>query len=172
MSMSQFIPVAIMGFGHNWWLYHEEILTQLEHRVGKERFVKIDLRVFLNDPHNKLRDHPVKGDGSNAFTQVAVFCQPEIVETIKHCCDKLIKKLKELAALHEKRNVPLSGVIIGGGCNGSSHRADVIRRAMAEILNSVKFDGERVFNAMDFNLLHCKDFEERAKKLSKPKSGS
>ena len=96
-----------------------------------------------------------------------VFCQPEIVETIEHCCDELIRKLKELAALHKEKNMRLTGVILAGGCNGASHRADVVRRIMGEFLNSVQFDGERVFNAMDFTLLHCKDFEERAKKLSK-----
>ena len=166
------LPVALVGFGHSPWIKHLDIITELENYVGDERFVQIDLRVFLHDPHNMLSTCPVKGDGSNPHTQVAVFCQPEIVKTIKHCCDKLIRKLKELAALHEEKNMRLSGVILADGCNSSSHRADVVRRIMGEFLNSVQFDGERVFNAMDFTLLHCKDFEERAKKLSKPKSGS
>ena len=155
------LPVAFVGFGHSPWTKHLDILIELENCVGHERFVVVDLREFLNDPHNMLKTLRSQGDGFNFHTQVAVLSQPAIVVAVQHCFRRLIEKFLELAELHTKTGLGLSGVILAIGCDSGSRRADVLRLAMGELLNSVHYDGERVFNAMDFTLLYGRSLEER-----------
>ena len=57
------LPVAFVGFGHSPWTKHLDILIELENCVGHERFVVVDLREFLNDPHYMLKTLRSQGDG-------------------------------------------------------------------------------------------------------------
>ena len=84
-------------------------------------------------------------------------------DAVAFCFEELIDKLLEISrAVQGVPDVPSScfGMVVAVGCWSGQYQSDVFRRVLAELLNSVQFDGERVFNACDFSLNGCKSYFE------------
>ena len=154
--MTMLIPIAVIGFGHAYRAGHLERIEALCRTVGKERVVRMDLRDVLKDPHNMLKANGVQGDGTHGQTQIAVISQPEFVEAIHQSFHLVIDRLWECGERHTDPSSCLLGVVVAAGCNSGQHRAEVFRRTLSELLNSVEFDGLRVFNCCDFSTLGCR----------------
>ena len=142
------IPVGIIGFGYGERTGHREHIKELCNFVGDDRSFGMYIDIL--------------GDRSNPQTQIAVLSQPEFAGTVATCFEELIDKLLEYSRGYQPfpTTVPLMGMVVAVGCFSGEYQSDVLRRVLAELLNSVQFDGERVFNACDFSLNGCKSFAE------------
>ena len=167
--MTMLIPIGIIGFGHASRTGHRKHIDDLCRTLGSHRVVRMDLRDLLTDPYSMLKMNGVQGDGTHEQTQKAVISQPEFVEAIDHSFHHLIDKLLECGQRHQgDPSSRLIGVVIAAGCNSGQHRAEVFRRCLSELLNSVKFDGLRVFNCCDFSMLGCKTEDNFVNRVEMP----
>ena len=154
------IPIGIVGFGYGDWTGHTKHIDELCKAVGNERsFVmlvdvlddgKVDYDMYLSNPQ----------------TEIEILSHPGLVDATKTCFELLMNKLLEHGRAHQKNpDLPLTGVVVAVGCWSGQYRADVCRRALAEALNSVRYDGERVFNACDFSLHDCKSSDQKRSRV-------
>ena len=160
------IPVGIVGFGYGLWTGHDSHINELCRAVGDERSCKVIIDVLGGGNWTGHSGRSLLG-ALGGGSQIAVLQQPEVVDNVDMCLSHLMAKLLELGRAHEENpDLPLmTGVVVAVGCWSGQPRADVLRRVLAEMLNSVKFDGQRVFNACDFSLNGCESFAEKLVKL-------
>ena len=139
--MTMLIPVGIIGFSYG--ERHREPINELCKFVGDANSFKVIIDIL--------------GDRST------VLSQPKFADAVAFCFEELIDKLLEISrAVQGVPDVPSGcfGVVVAVVCGSGQYLSDVFPRVLAEWLNSVQFDGERVFNACDFSLNGCKSYFE------------
>ena len=142
------IAVAVIGCGR----VHDAIVEPWVTTVFVEdRIIFTNLRKALPE---QSQDRVLHGqDGSDSKTMHAVYAQPAFASTIVKTLDDALMK----AMVDGSRG----GFFVVGKCNTAAHRADVTRRTLRDVFNSIEVGGLRVFNAQMFSLHEVKHDDEQ-----------